>query len=82
MFFYINKRSIYMELKDWIRGHGFTYQTFAKEINTSFRNVERWARGDRLPRWQEAEKIFEFTDNQVNGHDLYEKQIQRQKANL
>ena len=50
-----------MELKDWIRGHGFSYKTFADEIHTSFRNVEKWARGERLPRWHEAEKIFIIT---------------------
>ena len=71
-----------MELKDWIRGHGYNYKTFANKISTSFRNVEKWARGDRLPRWQEAEKIFIITDNQVTGTDLYEKQIQRKKASL
>ena len=71
-----------MELKDWIRGHGFSSKTFADEIHTSFRNVEKWARGERLPRWHEAEKIFNITKNQVNGNDLYEKQIQRKKANL
>ena len=71
-----------MELKDWIRGHGYNQKTFANEIRTSFRNVERWARGDRLPRWHDAEKIFIITNNQVTGTDLYEKQIQRKKAGL
>ena len=71
-----------MKLKDWIRGHGFTYKTFACEIKTSFRNVEKWSRGERLPRWHEAEKIFKITNNQVTGNDLYEEQIQRKKASL
>ena len=75
-------RSRKMELKNWIKGHGFTYKTFAKEIDTSFRNVEKWARGERLPRWHEAAKIFEITNYQVNGNDLYEKQIQCKKTNL
>ena len=71
-----------MKLKYWIRGHGFTYKTFADEINTSFRNVEKWSRGERLPRWQEANKIFEYTNNEVTGQDLYEEQIQRYKTSL
>ena len=29
-----------MRLKEWIRGNGFTYQTFADEIGASKRNVE------------------------------------------
>ena len=53
-----------------------------KEIGINFRNVEKWARGERLPRWAEAEKLFIYTDNQVTGQDLYEQQIQRKKANL
>ena len=71
-----------MDLKNWIRGHGFRYKTFAEEINTSPRNVEKWSRGERLPRWYEAEKIFNITEKEVNGNDLYEKQIQRKKASL
>tara|TARA_R100000935_G_C2825007_1_gene161803 strand:- start:464 stop:679 length:216 start_codon:yes stop_codon:yes gene_type:complete len=71
-----------MKLKDWIRGHGFNYKTFAKELETSHRNVEKWARGERLPRWHEAEKIFMFTKTEVTGQDLYDQQIQRKKASL
>jgi len=70
------------KLKYWIRGHGHTYETFAKAMGTSHRNVSRWARGERLPRWHEAKKIFEFTNNEVTGHDLYEQQIQRKEADL
>ena len=71
-----------MRLKNWIRGHGFTYKTFACEIETSFRNVEKWSRGETLPRWHEAAKIFKITNNQVTGNDLYEEQIQRKKTTL
>ena len=41
-----------------------------------------WARGQRLPRWEDAKKIFIATDNQVTGTDLYEEQIQRKKTEL
>ena len=44
--------------------------------------VEKWSRGETLPRWHEAAKIFKITNNQVTGNDLYEEQIQRKKANL
>jgi|TARA_R110000803_G_scaffold109151_2_gene177512 transcriptional regulator with XRE-family HTH domain len=71
-----------MRLKEWIRGNGFTYQTFADEIGASKRNVEKWARGERLPRWAEAEKLFVYTENQVTGQDLYDQQIQRKKASI
>ena len=67
-----------MDLKKWIKQRGFNYKTFAKEMNTLPRNVERWARGESLPRWHEADKIFVITDNEVNGNDLYEKRIQQQ----
>ena len=71
-----------MTLKDWLKLNGYNYRSVAPLLNTSFRNVERWARGERLPRWAEAEKLFIYTDNQVTGQDLYEQQIQRKKANL
>ena len=70
------------KLKYWIRGNGFTYASFAKELGTPTRNVEKWARGERLPRWKEAEKIFKYTNNEITGHDLYEQQIQRKKAGI
>jgi transcriptional regulator with XRE-family HTH domain len=71
-----------MKLVNWLRGKGYTYKTFAKALGTSPRNVERWARGERLPRWKEADKIFIFTDNDVTGHDLYEQQIQRNQTKV
>ena len=71
-----------MKLKEYIKSNGHNYRTFAKLLNTSHRNVELWARGQRLPRDKEPEKIFLITNNQVTGNDLYEQQIQRQKAIL
>ena len=71
-----------MKLKEYIKSNGHNYRTFAKLLNTSHRNVEMWARGQRLPRYKEAEKIFLITNNQVTGNDLYEQQTQRQKAIL
>jgi transcriptional regulator with XRE-family HTH domain len=52
------------------------------KIGVSFRNVEKWSRGETLPRFEKAKLIFDFTNNEVTGHDFYEKQIQRHQANL
>ena len=71
-----------MQLQDWIRRNGYNYRSFAKEIGVSFRNVEKWSRGETLPRFNKAKIIFDFTNNEVNGHDFYEKQIQRNQANV
>ena len=71
-----------MKLKEYIKANGYNYRSFGKAIGISFRNVEMWSRGERLPRWQDAERIFEFTNNQVTGSDLYEQQILRKKADL
>tara|TARA_E500000178_G_C17004213_1_gene747294 strand:+ start:1906 stop:2121 length:216 start_codon:yes stop_codon:yes gene_type:complete len=71
-----------MKLKKFIKKNGYTYGTFAKEMNVPMRNVSMWARGERLPRWREAKKIFELTDNQVTGQDLYEQQILRQEGDI
>tara|TARA_R100000231_G_scaffold108911_1_gene80590 strand:+ start:305 stop:535 length:231 start_codon:yes stop_codon:yes gene_type:complete len=71
-----------MFLKEWIKKNNYTYKSFADLIKVSERNVEKWSRGERMPRCMDAEKIFIHTNNQVTGHDLYEQQIQRQKANI
>jgi transcriptional regulator with XRE-family HTH domain len=71
-----------MKLKKFIKKNGYTYGTFAKEINVPMRNVSMWARGERLPRWKDAKKIFEITDYQVNGQDLYDQQILRKEGDI
>ena len=71
-----------MQLQDWIRRNGYNYRSFAKEIGVSFRNVEKWSRGETLPRLNKAKIIFDFTNNEVNGHDFYEKQIQRHQTEI
>ena len=73
---------ISMTLKEYIRKNGYNYKSFAREFGTHYRNVESWAKGDRLPRSDDAKKIFEFTDGQVTGQDLYEEQIQRKETNI
>lgn len=75
----LKHREIIMQLKDWIKQNGFTYKTFGKQVGIDFRLIEKWSRGENLPRFSQAEKIFEFTNNKVTGHDFYEKQIQRNK---
>ena len=71
-----------MRLKEYIKSNGYNYRTFASAIGINFRNIEMWSRGERMPRWQDAEKIFNFTKGEVTGHDLYEKQIQFKKTIL
>ena len=71
-----------MRLQDYIRMNGYNYRNFAKELDTHWRNIESWAKGDRMPRWAEAEKLFIFTNNQVTGTDLNAEQMSRKKAGL
>tara|TARA_R100000278_G_C5378899_1_gene131712 strand:+ start:186 stop:401 length:216 start_codon:yes stop_codon:yes gene_type:complete len=71
-----------MRLKDYIKNQGLTYKEFADKLGTSHRNVAMWARGERLPRSLEAEKIFNATNNLVTGNDLYEEQILRKKTSI
>ena len=71
-----------MRLKTWIKENNLTYRTFAVKAGVSERNVVSWANGARLPRSFEAQKIFFITNNEVNGHDLYQEQIFRNKANI
>lgn len=71
-----------MRLKVYIKNQGLTYKQFAEILGTSHRNVAMWARGERLPRSSEAEKIFNLTNNLVTGNDLYEEQILRKKTSI
>ena len=64
------------------KSNGFNSKTFANAIGIKCRTVEAWSRGERLPRWQDAKKIFVFTDNKVTGQDLYDEQIQKQETIL
>ena len=50
-----------MRLKEYIKMNGYNYKSFAKELDTHYRNIESWAKGDRMPRWAEAEKLFRCT---------------------
>ena len=54
-----------MQLGEWIRRNGYNYRTFGEEIGVSFRNVEKWSRGETLPRFEKAKLIFDFTNNEV-----------------
>jgi hypothetical protein len=38
-----------------------------------------WCRGERKPNHREAEIIFEFTNNEVTGHDFYLEKIKHSK---
>ena len=71
-----------MKLREWMHQEKHTCKSLALELNTSVRNVEKWSRGERLPRFEFAEKIFNLTTNSVTGHDLYEQQIQRHKTRI
>ena len=71
-----------MQLQDWIRRNGYNYRSFADEIGVSFRNVVKWSIGETLHRFNKANIIFDFTNNEVTVHDFYEKQIQRHQADL
>ena len=71
-----------MKLREWKHQEKHTCKSLANELNTSVRNVEKWSRGERLPRFEFAEKIFNLTTNEVTGHDLYEQQIQRHKTRI
>ena len=71
-----------MKLREWMQQENHTCKSLANELNTSVRNVEKWSRGERLPRFEFAEKIFNITTNAVTGHDLYEQQILRKKTRV
>ena len=71
-----------MRLKEYIKSNGYNYRTFASAIGINFRNIEMWSRGERLPRWKDAKRIFEFTNNEVTGQDLYDEQIQRNETEI
>ena len=58
-----------MRLKEYIKTNNYNYKTFAQALGIK-------------PRSDDAKKIFEFTDGQVTGQDLYEEQIQRKETNI
>jgi|TARA_R100000697_G_scaffold27365_1_gene36083 hypothetical protein len=68
-----------MRLRDWIDNNYKSIRSFALDIGLKHRNIEMWCRGERKPNHREAEIIFEFTNNEVTGHDFYLEKIKHSK---
>ncbi len=71
-----------MRLREWMNKENHTAQTLSEELGASKRNVEKWSRGERLPRSEMAFKIIQLTNGEVSGNDLIAQQVQRNKMSV
>jgi DNA-binding transcriptional regulator YiaG len=59
-----------MRLQDYIDGEGLTAEKFGNEIDHSVHTVNKWLRGERVPRPKQMQKIFEATKGRVTANDF------------
>ena len=60
-----------MNLYEWIKNNDYDTRSFAEKYGLNVRNIQMWARGERMPRLQDAKKIIDATNDEVNGKDFY-----------
>ena len=70
-----------MKLSDWIKENKLSYSQAANKfgiinINPAT-NVQRYAKGERIPHPKVMFKIFKATNKQVQPNDFYEEYWQR-----
>jgi transcriptional regulator with XRE-family HTH domain len=61
-----------MRLQDYINEHGLTHSSFADTIGVKKESVRRYAKGERIPRREIAEKIHAATNGEVTPNDFYQ----------
>ncbi len=61
-----------MLLYDWLNDNDITYREFAYRIGFSSRTIEKWARGERYPKYRATKAILRVTHGKVTPQDLYD----------
>jgi|TARA_R100000482_G_scaffold51704_1_gene18394 transcriptional regulator with XRE-family HTH domain len=73
-----------MKLSDWIKENKLSYSQAANKfgiinINPAT-NVQRYAKGERIPHPKVMLKIFKATNKKVQPNDFYEEYWQREEV--
>ena len=73
-----------MKLSDWLKKNNLSYSQAANKfgiinINPAT-NVQRYAKGDRIPHPVVMKKIVVATNNKVQPNDFYEEYWERKKV--
>jgi hypothetical protein len=80
----IISRKEFMKLSEWIKKNKLSYSQAANQfgiinINPAT-NVQRYAKGQRIPHPVVMLKIFKATNKQVQPNDFYEEYWQREEV--
>ena len=72
-----------MTLREWITKNKYSYSQTAQKfgiinINPAT-NIQRYAKGERIPHPKVMKKIFDGTRQQVQPNDFYEEYWQREQ---
>ena len=75
-----------MTLKEWIAKNKYSYSQTAQKfgiinINPAT-NIQRYAKGERIPHPKVMKKIFDGTKKQVQPNDFYEEYWQREQIQI
>jgi transcriptional regulator with XRE-family HTH domain len=74
-----------MILRTYLTAQKKRVDDFAKEIDASRGAVLKWISGERYPRYDYLQRIYEATQGAVTANDFYErkaKQVQQQKDGI
>lgn len=71
-----------MILKKWLRSQGLKVDDFAEKINVSRGAVLKWISGERYPRFEYLNRIYNETQGVVTPNDFFtnEKKIEKIKV--
>jgi hypothetical protein len=59
-----------MTLGDYLKSTGLSPQQFAPLIGVQWLAIYRYISGERVPRWEIMQKIYEVTGGQVTPNDI------------
>jgi transcriptional regulator with XRE-family HTH domain len=59
-----------MQLDEWMRRNGKTYQDVADALGVDDVTIGRYARGERRPRWDVLTRLVEVTGGDVTANDF------------
>ena len=81
--YYSTTKGENMTLREWIAKNKYSYSQTAQKfgiinINPAT-NIQRYAKGERIPHPKVMKKIFDGTKQQVQPNDFYEEYWQREK---
>ena len=59
------------KLHEYLKANNITVSAFAASVNTDQRVVYHWLNGEKIPRQEYMQRIYELTGGAVTANDFY-----------